>query len=482
MFNPVTSTLTGINFGISTDPTAVGMSGYGVLMNSLGVILATTNTITLTAPMLGTTQNFPFVPWQTLTSGTLYYIGMAQLVTGYPAGAYAYPYLPANTYFSTAITGGAFTAVPPNFGYFDVEAVFSPTLNISVSPSVTCSGSTATLNVAGPTSYVWSQGNSPLGSNQSISVSPLISTVYSVTGTNTLGCNYSASINLSVNPLPNVAISSGTNAICLGNSISFTAIGAASYSLNNVAAQPAIVQTPLTNTVYSIIGIDANGCVNTTSIGITVFSLTVIFPSNTAICKGKTVTLSAASPFTYGYNWNDGSVVNPFQNASFTPTITTTYTVTATDVNNCSLSSTVVVTVNPNPTVTAVADRSVICKGEAVTLTASGAATYTWNNTTSGQSVTLSPSTSTTYVVMGATGSGCTNSVIIAQIVAACTALNEGKISDTSIRVFPNPNNGSFNSINCESFEQNKTMEIYNTLGALVKRLENKLLKIPLLI
>ena len=341
-------------------------------------------------------------------------------------------------------------------------------MTIASTPSAVCAGSCAILSAPlSLTNYTWNVGtNTP-----TITACPLSINLYSIAGTNTLGCPASGTISIPVNPLPVISITSATNALCIGSSISFTATGATSYSLNNVASPPNIVQTPLTNASYTVTGMDANGCVNTASISISVFSLTVIFPQNTAICKGKTVTLSAASPFTYGYNWTDGSVVNPFQNASFTPTITTTYTVIATDVNNCSLSSTVLVTVNPNPTVSATASRSVICKGESVTLTASGAATYTWNGATTGQAITLSPITNTAYVLMGVTAAGCTNSITVLQIVAACTALDEGKITNGGIKIFPNPNNGVFN-LTCDSFEKNKTVEIYNTLGSLVKRMQ----------
>jgi hypothetical protein len=471
MLNPVSSTLTGINFALSNDVTAVGIAGYGVLMNAAGVIIATTNTTNITTPMLGTVQNFAFPVWQTLAPGTVYYIGLAQPTPGAPAGAFVTPYVIPNVYFSTPLIGGAFTAISLNFGYFNIQAVFTPSIQLSSTSTIVCSGSTASISVSGPTSYTWSQGSSQLGVNQQLIVSPLVGTLYSLAGTSTLGCNYTASYSLAVNPLPNVAILSPTNAICIGSSISFTPSGAVTYSLNNAATPPSVTDTPTINTSYLITGTDANGCVNTASLSVTVISLTVTVPSNTAICKGKTLSLSAG-PATYGYNWLTGTGNIPFATLSnISPTATTIYTLIATDVNQCSQSNTVMVTVNPNPTVTAIATRSIICKGEPVTITASGAATYTWSNNANNAAITVSPITNTTYVVTGATGSGCTHSIAVLQIVNACTGLSELKNSGIQVTIYPNPNTGVF-VVNSESFGIVKTVEIYSSLGLLVKKVE----------
>jgi len=468
MFNPVTSTLTGINFALSNDLTAVNIAGYGVLLNASGSILATTNTITITSGMLGTVVNFPFSTWQTLSAGTTYYIGLAQPSAGAPAGAFATSYVVPNVYFSTPLIGGAFTAIPSNFGYFDIEAVFTPSIQINSTNTIVCSGSSATLNVAGPTSYTWNQGSSQLATNQQLVVSPLVGTIYSLVGTNTLGCNYIASYSLSVNPLPNVAIASATNAICLGTSISFTPTGATSYTMNNAVIPASITDTPSINTTYVVTGSDNNGCVNTASLTVSVISLTVTVSSNTAICKGKTVTLSAG-PGVYTFNWLTGTGSIPFANLSnISPTATTVYTVVATDVNQCTQANTVMVTVNPNPTVTANASSSVICRGEPVTISASGATTYTWNTTSNNGTITVSPTTNTTYIVTGATAAGCTHSVSLLQIVNPCTGINEHD-NESQLAVYPNPGSGIF-SLDGMVSGNAYSCEVYNSQGALVQK------------
>src|SRR5690606_21061346 len=61
-----------------------------------------------------------------------------------------------------------------------------------------------------------------------------------------------------------------------------------------------------------------------------------------------------------------------------------------------------------------------ICTGGSTTLTATGAATYTWSpaaglSSTTGATVTASPSTTTTYTVTGTSAAGCitTDQVIV---------------------------------------------------------------------
>ena len=92
---------------------------------------------------------------------------------------------------------------------------------------------------------------------------------------------------------------------------------------------------------------------------------------------------------------------------AFTPAITGSYNVTATNVNGCSATDQITITVNTLPIVNAGADQS-ICEGESVTLTASGATTYSWDNgVTNGAALT--PTATTIYTVTGTDTNGCSN-------------------------------------------------------------------------
>jgi hypothetical protein len=61
-----------------------------------------------------------------------------------------------------------------------------------------------------------------------------------------------------------------------------------------------------------------------------------------------------------------------------------------------------------------------ICNGATASLTASGADTYTWSNTETESSITINPTTTSTYSVIGINSSGCTS---IAQVVVTVNTL-----------------------------------------------------------
>ncbi|MCB0755617.1 MAG: T9SS type A sorting domain-containing protein [Flavobacteriales bacterium] len=86
-----------------------------------------------------------------------------------------------------------------------------------------------------------------------------------------------------------------------------------------------------------------------------------------------------------------------------------TYTVTATDQQGCEATLTQTISAG---TVTADAgDDQTICKGEEVTLSATGGVSYEWSNgsgTAPGQSITFSPTVTTTYTVTATGSNGCT--------------------------------------------------------------------------
>ncbi|MDT0553603.1 HYR domain-containing protein [Urechidicola vernalis] len=144
---------------------------------------------------------------------------------------------------------------------------------------------------------------------------------------------------------------------------------------------------------------------------------------NTIICEGELTT------FLPGTITNGGSNPSYQWYLNGTPTVTTiNYTtsglsngdVVTLEVSsdaNCAnpvpASESITITVNPLPTVTALIDGSssnvTICSGDTVTLTGSGASSYTWDNGVSDGDV-VSPSTTMTYTVTGTDGSSCENS------------------------------------------------------------------------
>jgi len=268
--------------------------------------------------------------------------------------------------------------------------------------TVIIGGSPTATAGTGPYTYAWSPSvglNSPTLSNPT--ANPSISTTYSVTVTDSLGCAASLSTMLvTVNPAP--AVSAGADvSICIGNNITLHASGGTTYLWSNGSSADSITVNPTVNTTYNVMG-TMNGCSHSDTVLVTVNTIPVVNGgTDTIICAGQSATLSAIGGTTY--LWSTGATANPIIE---TPTATATYYVTGTT-NGCSQSDTVQVTVDSLPIINAGADVS-ICTGQSTTLMASGGASYVWSTGSSANSISVAPTATSTYGVTG-TLNGCSN-------------------------------------------------------------------------
>jgi len=270
----------------------------------------------------------------------------------------------------------------------------------SLLPSI-CAGSSVSLSTNGVSNYSWSTGNN---TSSVIVVSPMVTTIYSVSATTSLNCNATAFITVIVSSgLPALTVNSSTNAVCLGSSVSFTAMGALSYTWSNAVANGANF-IPTATSVYTVLG--QNGCgisSATTLVNVAPLPVTAM-ASNTLICQGYPATLTAvaaANVYSWMPNNATGSVV------IVAPTANTIYTVSVTD-GTCSGTQTVFINTQTTPTVAIAATSSMICAGESVSLTASGADNYLWlPGSLTGSMIVISPTTSLLYSVDGVNSFGC---------------------------------------------------------------------------
>src|SRR5690606_36988770 len=134
----------------------------------------------------------------------------------------------------------------------------------------------------GGVSYVWNTG----ATTQSIMVSPLVSTTYTVTATDTNSCQSTAWTTITVNPLPTPAIT-GNSSICIGESTTLTASGGVTYIWSNSEIQNIINVSPLATTSYTVTVIDSNNCSNTSSVTIVVNDIpNITITGDSEICVG----------------------------------------------------------------------------------------------------------------------------------------------------------------------------------------------------
>lgn len=289
----------------------------------------------------------------------------------------------------------------------------TPAPTIAQSAPAICAGTPVTLTSNYATGNVWSTG----ATTQSIIVST--PGTYTLTTTNGNCPSQPVSVTIVANADPNVQIT-GNLAFCAGTNTTLTATSTGTgntYAWSNGGnAASTTVNAPGT---YTVTVTTPGGCQFTKSATVTMEpSPTInIAQPNQVDCNNPTVTLNASqSTFATGATilWTAGAGGNIVSGANtLTPVVNQggNYTLTITNPTGlqCSVSQTVTVIKDITPPTIAVTASSLnICAGESVTLTASGAASYTWTGLTgNGSTQTVSPATTTTYIVTGIGTNGC---------------------------------------------------------------------------
>lgn len=200
--------------------------------------------------------------------------------------------------------------------------VVNPSPTLSVNNGTICSGQNFTITATGADTYTYSGGSNI--------VSPINNTIYQVTGTSSLGCAASNTVqsNVIVNATPSITVNNG--AICAGQSFTLIPNGADTYTYSNGSN----VVAPNSTTSYTVSGTSSLGCISSNNAisTITVNSLPtiVVVSSKQNICNGESAILSASGALTY--LWSNAAISTSI---SVNPIATTVYSVGGIDANGC---------------------------------------------------------------------------------------------------------------------------------------------------
>ena len=280
-----------------------------------------------------------------------------------------------------------------------------PTVNAGIDVAV-CQNQSTTLTATGASTYTWS----PVITN-GVAFVPTATTTYNVTGTSAAGCVNTYQVIVTVNPLPTIVANNVS--VCASGTVIVSATGGNTYSWSpstylSAATGASVTFTPGVTTNYTVTGTNINGCVNTDPVTVTVLANAPINAgADVAVCIGASTSLTATGGVTYTWSPATGLSATTGSTVTANPTATTSYTVVGTDASGCIGTDQVVVTVNPLPIVNAGADQT-ICAGSSVTLTATGANTYTWSPVIT-NGISFVPASTTTYTVSGTSAAGCIN-------------------------------------------------------------------------
>jgi RHS repeat-associated protein len=293
-----------------------------------------------------------------------------------------------------------------------VTVVALPTVpTISASSTLVCANSTVTLTATGCTNGTpyWSASVSGvLSTNTGTTVS---ATLTNQPVTFQAMCSGPCGSSLPSNPIivsiraatPTPTISANKTSTCAGGSVSLSAAGCGSGTViwSTDQTGPTLSVSPTATTTYTatcrgICG-EGNASQPLTVTVITNPAIPSITASRTTICQGGSATLTATG-CVGTVTWSDGRTGNSIM---VTPTFSqNTFSATCLDAcgiqRNTNQIAFTILTFQPSPTISA--STTSVCAGGAATLTATGCdGTVQWSNNASGASITVNPTTNTSY-------------------------------------------------------------------------------------
>jgi gliding motility-associated-like protein len=364
--------------------------------------------------------------------GTLQWQQSPNGVTGWTsipgATTLTYVYCPVNSalYFRAMISNPCNAAAPVYSNVINVGIIPTPNVNITPANPSICIGQSVTLNGSGsPNSYNWSGPNAFVASTQNITVSPTVTTTYTLQ-TAPGNCPGRDSVTVIVNQLPVITFAPPTASLCAGDNIDIDAGSNANTYVWAPAAgvtaltpsQDSVNLSPLTTTAYNVTATSPQGCVSSAifTLNITANPVLVLSDDSLTICPSSTDTLFMQGAINYTWSPPNGGYNQLTANGDqieFLPVGPATYTVIGTVGLGCADTATVFVDVSNNIVVSAGPDDS-ICPGVVKFLVGSGATNYSWtasNSTTIANAnmanASAAPTQTTDFYLHGTNQFGC---------------------------------------------------------------------------
>lgn len=359
-------------------------------------------------------------------------------------------YTVTGTYTNTCFSQQTYT--------FHVYA--NPSLSISGN-HLSCLHSQQSYTASGADTYTWSTtSTAPV-----ITLTTTGQSTLTVAGTNTAtGCSSSsASFTVSAYPQPSLTIT-GNTYVCGGQSTVLSVSGADFYlwSTGATASTETIVASG--TTTVTVKGTNINGgCKDSTSTVVHIIPQpTVSISGVDSICRGQSATLTASGASTYSWSTGVGTA-----SVTVSPTATTIYTVSSTG-STCNDTKTHQVYVKPLPLIDFTGTR--VCDTDpAFTLNGTPiGGTYTGQGVNGAMFNPQAAGDGTFTIVYSVTQQGCTATSQANIQVLTCTGVEELN-KETTLDVFPNPNNGLIHIVSSAGIREVRVSDATGRLVAIVE-------------
>jgi len=258
----------------------------------------------------------------------------------------------ASTYSATA--SGSYSVQLSNVGCNINSNTISVTVNalpnatVSIVGATTfCQGNTVQFSVPSGNAYQWQLNGNPIIGATANSYTANTSGNYNVavTNTGTTCTNTSTVQSVLVYSLPNVTANATNIDLCAGEQTILSGANALTYFWDNGVTNGQAF-TPVSTNVYTVLGIDANGCSNTASVTVTVNA----YPAMPSISQlGNVLTSTPATTYQWYLN---GAAISGATSQDYTITQSGVYTVVIANTSGCEIESepyTVIFTDIANP-------------------------------------------------------------------------------------------------------------------------------------
>jgi trimeric autotransporter adhesin len=267
------------------------------------------------------------------------------------------------------------------------------------------------------TSYTWNWGDGTTNGTTNPATHNYVATGNQTVTLVVSNGNCVDSIQHVVNIPPHPVVNFTTTNNCLGTASGFTSTSSSSTGITSqnwnfgdgsTGSGGTPTHTYATAGTYTVtlVASDAS-CTDSIKLPITINPSPAVVVNSPSACNGGTATVTATGASTYTWSPATGLSATTGSTVTANPPSTQTYVVSGTDANGCIGVATSTVLVVANPAV--IVNSPSICTGFSATLTATGAATYTWSpagglSATTGSVVTANPAVTTVYTINGAVG------------------------------------------------------------------------------
>ena len=323
-----------------------------------------------------------------------------------------------------------------------------PTVALSSNSGSICPGGSFTVSASGALTYTFTGPTSTI-TGASVTLSPIANTIYTVNGTNSIGCRTTgtniATATITTLASPALAVSSSTSAICSGFTTSLSVTGANTYTWISPASNATqIAVSPTATTIYTVSGTGTNVCNGFNTTTITVYSLPTISVNSGTSCAGSVFTLTPSGAVTYTYSSGSNTVA---------PSTSTFYAVSGTNTFGCVSATTAIANVSVSALPVVSASSGTMCSGSFYNIIPSGATSYT----VIGAGNPVSPTVTSTYSVIGSTSVGC-NSLPALSTVTVFNLPNVTAVSSPSSNVICNTSLITMNASGASTYTWNGTV------------------------